>query len=274
MKELAGRVAVITGGASGIGRATALALAARRVRVVVADIAAEGAAAVASEIATEGGAALGLGCDVAQDDAFETLKAAALERFGRVDIVMNNVGVLTRGLPEQLPLAEWRRIIEINLLSVVRSNLAFLPLLIERREGHIVNTASLAGLMTYSFDRLPYAAAKAAVVQISEGLALYLRPMGIGVTCLCPGPVATGIMASLRSFGPPTDTRGPGPEYRLMQAAEVGEQVVQAILEDRFMLPTHEITTAQLVERARDWDGFLDRQIAHPHIVARAVPEK
>ncbi len=89
---------------------------------------------------------------------------------------MNNVGALTRGLPDHIPVHEWHRIFDINLFSVVRSNDVFLPLLVEQGSGHIVNTASFAGLYTYAYDRLPYAAAKAAVVQLSEGLALYLRP--------------------------------------------------------------------------------------------------
>jgi NAD(P)-dependent dehydrogenase (short-subunit alcohol dehydrogenase family) len=270
MDTLLGKVAVVTGAASGIGRASAVALANRGTSVLVADINEDGAQAAVAEIVANGGSAFAMRCDVADDAAFEALKGAALARYGRVDIVMNNAGGITRGLPEHVPLEEWRRVLDINLLSVVRSNLAFLPLLIEQRSGHIVNTASFAGLMTYSFDRLAYSAAKAAVIQISEGLAIYLRPQGIGVTVLCPGPVKTNIMAGLRSFGPPTDTRGPGPAFSLMEAEQAGEMVADAILADRFMLPTHENVRELLVERASDWDGFIERQISAPHIVARA----
>lgn len=270
MDNLDEKVAVITGAGSGIGLATANALAKRGVSVLVADINEERAKAAAAEIAAAGGKASAIYCDVANDAAFETLKQEALSRFGRVDIVMNNAGGMTRGLPEHLPLEEWRRVLDINLLSVVRSNLSFLPHFIAQRSGHIVNTASFAGLMTYSFDRLAYSAAKAAVIQISEGLAIYLRPQGIGVTVLCPGPVKTNIMSSLRSYGPPTDTRGPGLAFDLMSADEVGEKVVEAILANRFMLPSHENVREFLIERASDWDGFIDRQISHPHVVARA----
>jgi NAD(P)-dependent dehydrogenase (short-subunit alcohol dehydrogenase family) len=270
MDSLSGKVAIITGAASGIGRATALALSMRGTLVVVADIAADGANGVAQEIEAAGGKAMALPCDITHDDAFEALKAATLDRFGRVDIVMNNAGGLTRGLPDHVPLDEWRRVLDVNLLSMVRSNLAFLQHLIAQGSGHIVNTASFAGLMTYAFDRLAYSASKAAVVQISEGLAIYLRPQGIGVTVLCPGPVRTNIMSSLRTFGPPTDTRGPGSAFDLMEPADVGEQVADAILANRFMLPTHANVRDYLIERAGDWDGFIDRQIAEPHIVARA----
>lgn len=271
MDDLKAKVAVITGAGSGIGRATAEALARRGVSVLIADINEEGARSAAADIEAAGGIASAVRCDVADDTAFETLKNEALGRFGRIDIVMNNAGGLTRGLPEHVPLEEWRRVLDINLLSVVRSNLAFLPHLIAQGSGHIVNTASFAGLMTYSFDRLAYSAAKAAVIQISEGLAIYLRPQGIGVTVLCPGPVKTNIMAGLRSFGPPTDTRGPGPAFDLMSAEEAGEKVVEAILANRFMLPTHENVRDFLIDRASNWDAFIDRQISDPHIVAQAT---
>ena len=261
MKSLQDKVAVITGGASGIGRATALSLARRGARIVVADINADGAGTVGAEITAAGGQAAGVHCDVADPAAFDELKAFTLDRFGAVDVIMNNVGVLTRGLPDHLPVAEWERIITINLLSVVHSNAAFLPLLIAQGEGHIVNTSSLAGLFTYAYDRLPYAAAKAAIVQLSEGLRLYLHPQGIGVTVLCPGPVMTNIMTSLPpAFGPEVATRGPGPQFTVLAPEVVGEQVTEAILHDRFMLYTHPQTRDLLLDRASDWDAFIARQ--------------
>ena len=261
MRNLQGRVAIITGAAKGIGRGTALALAKRGCRIVAADIDLEHVNAVAHAIDAEG-EALAHHCDIAADGAFEALRDAALDRFGRIDIVMNNVGILTQGRPDQLPLEEWRRILEINLFSVIRSNIVFVPLLIEQGEGHIVNTASFAGLYTYSYDRLPYAASKAALVQISEGLSLYLRPFGVGVTCLCPGPVITHITDDVRSFGPAVSRAGPGAQFAPLQPDEVGEMVAKAIEEDRFMVPTHEQVSDLLVERASDWDAFLDRRDA------------
>ncbi|MEV6039924.1 SDR family NAD(P)-dependent oxidoreductase [Nonomuraea sp. NPDC052116] len=261
MESLTDTTAIITGGASGIGRATAHSLARRGARVVVADIDADAAEVVAMEINQEGGHAVGVRCDVADETAFDNLKAVALDRFGSIDVVMNNVGVLTRGLPDHLPVTEWQRIININLLSVVRSNAVFLPLLVSQGHGHIVNTASFAGLFTYSYDRLPYAATKAAIVQLSEGLHLYLRPQGIGVTVLCPGPVATNIAASLPgTFGPEIATRGPGEQFPVLMPDVVGEQVAEAILHNTFMLYTHDQVRDVLVERASDWNDFITRR--------------
>ncbi|MET8757749.1 SDR family NAD(P)-dependent oxidoreductase [Lentzea sp. NPDC004782] len=260
MDSLREKVAIVTGGGSGIGRATARSLARRGACIVVADVNAETADAVVAEITGAGGQAAGVRCDVGEDAAFDELRRFALDRFGRVDVVMNNVGVLTRGRPEFLPVAEWQRIITVNLMSVVRSNAVFLPLLIEQGHGHIVNTASFAGLFTYAYDRLPYAATKAAIVQISEGLRLYLHPQGIGVTVLCPGPVKTNVLSTLRSFGPDIETRGPGDQFALLEPETVGEQVAEAILADTFMLYTHPQVRDVLVGRATDWNAFIAGQ--------------
>ncbi len=262
MDSVQGKVAVVTGAASGIGRGTAMALGSRGATVVVADIDLAGSEVVAQEIVGAGGAAIAVRVDVGDDAAFEQLKDQLLAQYGRVDIVMNNAGVITRGLPEHIPLEEWHRVINVNLFSVVRSHAAFLPLFIEQGSGHFVNTASFAGLMSYSYDRMPYSASKAAIIQISEGLALYAKPQGIGVTVLCPGPVATNIGRNMPSFGPDTPTRGPGPQFQVRNADEVGHEVVDAIEAKQFWLPTDYQIREILVSRAADWDGYVDRRIA------------
>jgi NAD(P)-dependent dehydrogenase (short-subunit alcohol dehydrogenase family) len=270
MEDLQGRVAVVAGAASGIGRGAAHALADAGALVVAADIDEAGALAVAGEIAVSGGRAAGVRCDVRDPDAFEALKALAFSQFGRVDIVMNNVGVLTRGRPEDLPVEEWARVLDTNLMSVIRSNAVFLPVLIAQGEGHIVNTASFAGLFTYAYDRLPYAASKAAVFQISEGLALYLRPLGVGVTCLCPGPVRTNIQNAVPSFSTELEVRGAGPGFEPLEPREVGDMVVGAIRSNTFFLPTHPQVRDFLVARAQDPDGFLQSRIDAPYVIPPA----
>jgi NAD(P)-dependent dehydrogenase (short-subunit alcohol dehydrogenase family) len=267
--EPADKVAVVTGAGSGIGKGAALAFAKAGLRVIVADIDLSAAEEVAAAARGLGAAASGVGCDVASLESFVSLRDAVMDRFGRVDVVMNNAGVILSGLPEQIPLSEWERVLNVNLMSIVRSNHVFLPLLLQQGSGHIVNTSSFAGLYTYSFDRLPYAASKAAIVQISEGLALYLRPQGIGVTCLCPGPVRTNIMKSNRAWSTGLDTRGPGPEFRMLEPDEVGEMVVDAVRRNLFFLPTDSAVTAKLIDRATDWEGFLERQIQEPHIIVK-----
>ncbi len=174
MQDLQGKVAVITGAASGIGLATARSLSRRGTHVVAVDL--NATAEIAADISSHGTAAVAHTADVSLPNAFDDIRDDALARFGRVDIVMNNVGVLTNGLPENIPVVEWQRIFDVNLMSVIRSNETFLPLLLGQGDGHIVNTSSFAGLYTYSYDRMPYAASKAAIVQITEALAIYLRP--------------------------------------------------------------------------------------------------
>jgi NAD(P)-dependent dehydrogenase (short-subunit alcohol dehydrogenase family) len=262
MDTLRDKVAVITGAASGIGRAIARTLADRGAHVVAVDIDDEGVRALTDDLTDRGAAVLPQRADISDPGAFEAIRSAALQRFGRVDIVVNNVGVLTNGLPEDIPVTEWQRILDINLMSVVRSNAAFLPLLLDQRSGHLVNTASFAGLFTYSYDRLPYAASKAAIVQISEGLAIYLRPKNIGVTLLCPGPVLTNIASAVTKFGGGAPLRTPGDQFELLDPAPVGELIADAILRNRFFVPTHVGVVDELRRRIDDWDAYIDYQIS------------
>ncbi|MCK9563331.1 MAG: SDR family oxidoreductase, partial [Bacteroidales bacterium] len=172
------RHALIFGGAKGIGGAAAREFARRGATVAIADIDEAAGAETAAAIRAAGGTALALACDVTCDESMLTAVAEAERRFGDIDIVMNNVGVILSGNPEDIPFAEWQRILDLNLFPVVRSNGIFLPKMIARRTGHIVNTASFAGLYPYAANRMPYVASKAAVVALTESLALYLLPQG------------------------------------------------------------------------------------------------
>ena len=262
MEHLDGAVAVITGGGSGIGRGTALALAAAGTNVVVTDVDGERAADVAAEATAAGAECVGAILDVTRQADFDRARDLALDQFGRVDIVMNNVAVIAAGLPEHIPMDEWERSVSTNLLSVVRSNATFLPGLLAQQRGHIVNTASTAGLFAYAYERLPYSATKAGVVALSESLALYLRPKGVGVTCLCPGPVATNIVESFAFSGPAVRLRSPGKDLVVLAPEVVGEMVRRAIVDDQFLLLTHPELQEALVARAQDPERFLARQAA------------
>jgi NAD(P)-dependent dehydrogenase (short-subunit alcohol dehydrogenase family) len=249
---LDGAVAVLTGAGSGIGAATARTLADRGARVVVTDVDADRATRVVEEI---GPHAVGTRCDVTNLADFEAARDVALAHFGRVDIVMNNVGVLAVGAVEEIPLDAWQRVIDVNLLGVVRSNLVFLPLLLAQGRGHVVNTASTAGLLPYGFDRLPYTATKHAVVGLSESLALYLRPRGIGVTCLCPAGVATNIVEQITFYGEQRPMAVP--KLPIVEPSVVGALVADAIVEDRFLVLTAPEIVDELRSRAADHDAYL-----------------
>jgi NAD(P)-dependent dehydrogenase (short-subunit alcohol dehydrogenase family) len=259
--EFGGRTVMVTGGGSGIGRATVLAFARAGANVVVADRVADRVDEVVEEARALGVDALGVPTDVGRDDDMVALRDRTLDRFGRVDVVMNNVGIITIGRPETIPMEEWRHAIDVNLLSVVRSIQQFVPLLLEQGEGHVVNTASTAGLFAYAYERLPYTATKSAIVGMSEALALYLRPQGVGVSVLCPGPVSTNIGGDIR-FHDQVPINSPA-GLQLMEAEPVGQLVVDAVRENRFLVLTHPDETHEiLVRRATDPEAFVAAQAA------------
>ena len=253
--DLAGRVAVVTGAASGIGRATAIALAEAEARVVLADVNEERLGSCLDHIGAGGGRAIARRCDVTEDEDVADLHSAALSAFGPVDLVMSNVGVLVMGKPTEIPLDAWERVLDVNLLSIVRAIREFLPSMLDRRTGHFVNTASTAGLWGYGCERLPYVATKAAVVTVSEALAVYCRPFGIGVTCLCPGPVRTNIAEQITVYG----ELGPisSPPLPMLEPEAVARQVLEAVAQDRFLVPTNPEVFDILRHRAADPEGFI-----------------
>ncbi len=261
METVAGAVAVITGAGSGIGRATALSLARRGADVVVSDIDAGRARAVADEVAELGGRATDTRCDVTDDGDVADLARVAEAAFGRVDIVMSNVGVIAKGLPLEIPLDAWSSVVDVNLLGTVRVLQAFLPRLLAEGSGHVVTTGSTAGLFPYAYDRLPYAASKAGVVALTESLALYLRPRGVGVTCFCPAGVLTNIVEQIREYGPWTPVQAP--QVPLISAEEAGELVVRGILDDTLLVLTDPEASAMVGRHASDRESFLQSQIDH-----------
>jgi NAD(P)-dependent dehydrogenase (short-subunit alcohol dehydrogenase family) len=257
--DLDGAAAVLTGAGSGIGRATAISLAARGCRIVASDLDTERAEGTAALVRDAGGDAVGLAVDVAQQPDLEALRDLCLDRFGRLDLVMNNVGVLTMGPAESLPLEAWQRTLDLNLLSIARSNLVFLPHLIEQGRGHVVNTSSASGLLAYGFDRLPYVASKHAIVGLTEALALYLAPRGIGVTCLCPSGVITNILEQITVYGEPTAPRAP--QHPLVGPEEVGELVAEAVSAGTFLVVTAPEIHDELKERATDPEAYMQHMI-------------
>jgi len=252
----AGRVAVVTGGGSGIGRALAEALAAAGSVVVVADLDLTAAEAVADEIRSNGGRADAVTVDVADAASVDELAAGVIGRHGRVDVLCNNAGVSTFNLIEDQTLDDWRWVVSVNLWGVIHGVHSFLPIL--RRQGtpaHIVNTASIAGLLSGVAFIGPYSATKVAVVSISETLVkeFAIAALPIGVSVLCPSSVDTRVMESERSR-----PRSLGVEHRTEMAetvrlgirasftgptglppALVAQRVIDAIREDRFWIITH-----------------------------------
>ncbi|WP_328398018.1 SDR family oxidoreductase [Nocardia sp. NBC_00416] len=201
MKLEAGQVGVVTGAANGIGRAVAAALVDRGLRVAVADVDADALEQTAADL---GDQVIAVPTDVAELDQVRALADRTLAAFGRVDLVVNNAGVGAGGPSWAIDPANWNRVWSVNVGGVVNGIHVFTPHLIAAGHGHIVNTASLAGLTVGMFGA-PYAASKSAIIAISESLRgeLGLIAPDVGVTVVCPGPVDTQMFRGLTELAAP-----------------------------------------------------------------------
>ena len=257
-----GKSALVFGSAQNIGRAVVREFAKRGARVAVADIDFAGAEETAALIREAGGEAIALKCNVMESASIRAAASAAEAALGEIDIVMNNAGLLHSGNPEDLPFSEWERMIGCNLMGMVRSIEVFLPKMLARGQGYIVNTGSFAGLYPYAASRIPYAVSKAGVIALSENLALYAIPKGVKVSCLCPGPVMTTSANTMKTFSENVPMRGPGTHLWVKGQEEVAIILADGMEADRIIIPTHEEVRETLLEWAASPDDFIRKQIA------------
>src|SRR3954468_8003406 len=254
MKDLRGKVAVVTGAASGIGNAVATRLAAEGMKVVLADIE-EGPLADAEKVLADPGATvLAVPTDVTKGDQMDALAEKTYATFGTAHVVHNNAGVATGGPMWTLTEADWQWVLGVNLWGVIHGVRAFVPRLVEQGEGHVVNTASIAGLPSAPMMG-PYNLSKHGVVPLSETLAAELALHGspVKVSVLCPGWVNTRINEAERTRPAELqDAAAADPNMAEMgkqmigalitsglDPAEVARQVLEAVREERFYILTH-----------------------------------
>ena len=257
LTELAGKVAVVTGGASGIGLATVEALLAAGMRVVLADVDEPKLRDVTARLTEAGADVAAEVCDTSSEAAVGELAEAVLARFGGAHVLFNNAGIAGVGDAWSGPMSLWHRVVGVNLYGVVHGIRAFLPIMTEQGEGHIVNTASMAGLVAVP-GAAPYNVTKHGVVALSEGLFLELAATGspVGVSVLCPGFVRTSLMDR-----EPQEASSPlgalmGDVFRQgveggIAPEDVAAQVVDAVRAGRFWILTHPDFREAPVERMR-----------------------
>lgn len=268
MQELQGKVAVITGAASGIGRALADACCAEGMKVVLADVERTALARAADELRAGGADVRAVPTDVSVEAEVQALARETLAAFGAVHLVANNAGVATAGLLwEQTP-ADWQWVFGVNLWGVVHGIRTFVPILLRQgTEGHVVNTASIAGLLSAPGNGI-YGATKFAVVSLSETLHFELAIMGgrVGVSVLCPGFVRTRILDSERNRPEAFPGRHIAltPEQEAIGAAvrrlvdtgtppaEVAAEVLDAVKARRFFVLPHPEYDRDIERRTRD----------------------
>ena len=274
MRQFSGKTAFVTGGASGIGLALGRAFAQAGMNVMLADVETTALNQAVEALQNAGLKASGVGCDVADAASVEAAAQATFAAFGNVHVVCNNAGVAAGGGIDTISLDNWRWVIDVNLMGVVHGIKSFLPHIRAHGEGgHIVNTASMAGMNAgYGFS--PYAASKFAVVAMSEGLALQLKPHGIGVSVVCPSYVRTRIGESGRNrlsrYGeaPRLD---PASSAALMvadiskrlesglEAQDVAARVVAAIRDDELYVFTHPNMREEVDDRFAAIQAAMDR---------------
>ena len=264
MDSLVGKVAVVTGAGSGIGKAMAERFVAEGMKVVLADIDELRLRSVESQLSEAGGDVWPIACDTALEESVQSLSQRTLDRYGAAHVLCNNAGVVGTGDPWTGPMSVWEWVVGINLYGVIHGIRAFLPIMQEQGEGHIVNTASVAGLLAMA-GAAPYNVTKTGVVALSEGLFVELKGTGspVGVSVLCPGFVRTELMKQMtwadRLGEQPAATSNPVGQFmdqilrdgveNGISPADVAAQVVSAIREGRFWILTHPEFGPLAVER-------------------------
>ena len=252
--NLAGKVAVVTGGGSGIGRATALLLARHGAKVYVADVKADAAEAVARTIEAAGGSAVAHALDVSDPAAVEAFADGVFEAEGHVDILHNNAGIGHGGNIEATTVEDWQRVIGVNLLGVAYGVQAFVPRMLKQgRPASVVNTASQAGLVPAA-KLAPYCASKYGVVGLSEALNAELSKRGIHVIAICPGIIDTPIVSTGIMRGDMAEIQGQVSSFYAKHGAspdEVAQAVLKAIDKRKLIVPVprRQVTLPYLLHR-------------------------
>lgn len=264
--ELDGAVATVTGAASGIGRACALAFAQQGADIVISDIRDEAGMQVVAEVEALGRKARYVSCDVSEQEQVESLVGASISWQGHCDVFMSNAGIGMGGAPHMIPMEEWDRILAINLHSHIWAVREILPHMLERGSGHLVHTASSAGTLGFA-QLIPYCVTKFGVVGLAESLAMYVRDRGLGVSVICPLLVATNIFERSTNF--PEEPVDEATQAKLDEFAQrmmtdggippeqVADDVVTAVRENHLYVFPHPELKDMIDNKWKDPDAWI-----------------
>lgn len=275
METFSNGVAVVTGGASGIGFAMAKRFAAEGMAVVLADIEETSLEAAVQELTSAGATAIGHVTDVSKQESVQDLAEATIAAFGKVTLLCNNAGVESGGSFQKIPQGTWQWVMDVNFTGVLNGCRAFLPYLEQQPEAHIVNTGSLASFATGTPTMTPYCASKFAVLGMSECLEIELRSSGspVGVSILAPGPVKTRMPDSERNR--PGSVQPAAEESRIammralaektaasgLEPDQVAEMVIEAVRERRFFILPHPEAALAAMQRRLRWMEFNEAPV-------------
>ena len=236
MDSLDGKVAIVTGGGSGIGEAVSRELARRGARVIIADIDDDAAKRVAATIADGGGQATASHVDVSQEQDITRLVQDTAAAYGRLDFQFNNAGIAIAGDARDLTPGQWRQVLDVDLYGVLYGTLAAYPIMAGQGFGHIVNTSSGAGLVPMPLNA-PYCTAKHGVVGLSLSLRLEGADLGVKVSVVCPGYVRTKIFSTAFMVNMPREVanRAPG-RVKMVEAAQAARVILDGVARNRAVI--------------------------------------
>ena len=240
MAKFNGKTVVITGAADGIGKALALKLLSHQAKLVLTDIDAEKLGALAETIEDSGNRAVFKVLDVTDESAVEELVEEVAQEFGQLDYIFNNAGIAVTGDGRDISMAQWRKVVDVNQWGVIHGAMAAYKLMAKQGNGHIINIASLAGLIPFPTN-LPYSASKSAVVGLSMSLRAEAQDLGVNVSVVCPGFIRSNIFNATEMVNVPREKIVSNIAFKLVDTDVAAENILKGVEKNKAIIifPTY-----------------------------------